>query len=109
MMGSSLEYSSSKGRAMPTAITDTSTIVAASGPVSADVDGETVILHLGDGIYYGLDAVGTDIWNHLKTPRQVGELLATLQRDYAVEADRCRREVLALLHELAERGLVEVR
>ena len=89
--------------------TERSVIVADSKQVSCEVDGETVILHLKDGIYYGLNAVGTHIWSLIQQPRSVETILEVLSSEYEVEPEVCRRDLLALLEELASHGLVEVR
>lgn len=76
-------------------------------PVTADVDGEVVMMSLARGNYYGLDAVGSRIWDLLITPLPVAELLTQLQAEYEVDADTCRRDTLLFLAELEQQGLVE--
>lgn len=83
-------------------------VVAADCQVSSLVGDETVILHLDDGMYYGLDPVGTSIWDLLQQPRRVREIRDRILDEYEVHPDRCERELIALLQELAERRLVEV-
>jgi hypothetical protein len=76
--------------------------------LSSDLGGETVILDMSAGIYYGLDRVGTRIWELLKIPRTVSDICARLLDEYEVDAERCERAVLALLGELSRAGLIEV-
>jgi hypothetical protein len=86
------------------------TIVAVSASqVSCDLAGEAAILNLADGVYYGLDPVGASIWNMIQQPRSVEEICSGVMSEYDVEPDVCRRDVVALLEELAARGLIEVR
>ncbi|MBB4634703.1 PqqD family peptide modification chaperone [Longimicrobium terrae] len=85
----------------------TSRIVAAGDQVSTELEGEAVILHLGDGIYYGLNAVGARLWSLLEEPRAVAELRDALVADYEVDAETAERDVIELMDELMERGLVE--
>ena len=86
-----------------------SVIAATPEQLSSEVSGETVILGLRDGVYYGLDPVGTLVWRMLDRPRSVAELRDAVVREYEVEPERCEADLLALLSELARRGLVEVR
>jgi Coenzyme PQQ synthesis protein D (PqqD) len=86
-----------------------STVVAAKGQVSCDLAGEVAILDMKSGIYYGLNAVGARLWNLIQEPKLVSELCEVILREFDVEADRCERDVLALLQGLAAEGLVEVR
>lgn len=87
-------------------LTPTSTIVATRDHVSCDLGGEVVILSLQNGIYYGLDAIGAKVWALLAEPHAVSEIRDALLREYDVEAERCERELLALLNDMAGHLLV---
>ena len=84
-----------------------SVVVATRDQLSSEVGGEAVILHLGAGVYYGLDEIGARVWALLQEPRRVADLCAQLRAEYDVDADRCERAVLTLLGELADAGLIE--
>ncbi len=77
--------------------------------VFCEVNGETVILHFGSGNYFGLNDVGTLVWNLIQQPRSVGELRDAIQQEYQVDFDLCERDLINLVGELRERGLIEVR
>jgi hypothetical protein len=91
----------------PRALDATTRVVAARDQVSTELEGEAVILHLGDGVYYGLNPVGARLWSLLEEPRTVAELRDTLVAEYEVDAQTAERDVLALMDELMERGLLE--
>lgn len=88
------------------AFTSTSCVVLSDEQVSTSLGDETVILGMGDGVYYGLDAVGARVWTLLATPQRVSDLVSAVAREFDVRADECERDVLALLDELAERRLI---
>ena len=71
-------------------------------------DGETVILHRDVGKYYGLNEVGTFIWELLQEPRSVDDLCQEVVTEYDVERDRCRTDIEDLLVELADNDLVRL-
>ena len=73
------------------------------------VGDETVLMGTATGKYYGLDDIGTDIWNRLKAPIAVRELCAVLAAEYAGKTEEIERDVLTLLAQLAADGLIEVR
>lgn len=89
-------------------ISGDSIVVAAKDQVSCDLAGEVAILDVKSGIYYGLNAVGARIWNLLQEPKVVWEVCETILEEYDVEADRGRRDILAVLQELFARGLIEI-
>lgn len=95
---------------MPEGRMDAATrVVAARDQVSVEVDGEAVILNLADGVYYGLDPVGAWIWERMEQPRSVAELRDAVVAEWEVDAPTAEADLLALLAELAARGLVDVR
>jgi hypothetical protein len=83
-------------------------VAAARDQVSADLEGEAVILNLADGVYYGLDSVGARVWELLREPRTVGSLVAAITAEFEVDADTASRDLARLLADLAARGLVEI-
>jgi hypothetical protein len=89
-------------------ITENTRVSASPSQVSCQVDGEAVILHLEDMLYYGLNPVGARIWVLVQAPVSVGEVQNALLDEYDVEPEVCRAQLYALLDELAERGLVEI-
>lgn len=93
---------------MKSVISEGSMVVAVKHQVSSDLGGEVAILDLGAGIYYGLDEVGARIWELIQEPRAVKEVQEVILEEYDVEPADGRRDVLALLQELADKGLVEV-
>jgi hypothetical protein len=86
-----------------------SSIVSASRQqVSSELAGEVVILNLNAGIYHGLDATGTRIWQLIQSPMKVSDVRDAILGEYDVEADRCGRDLLELLEKLAHSGLLEI-
>lgn len=76
--------------------------------VSCELAGETVIMDLGSGKYYGLDRVATTIWAFLQQPHTLAELTTHLLSKYDVSPNQCEADVSAHIEELTRLGLVEV-
>jgi hypothetical protein len=87
----------------------TSIVVTAKDQVWCDLVGEAVILDLKSGVYFGLDPVGARVWSLIQEPKTVGAVVEALLQEYDVEPSRCEADVLALLEELANRALLEVK
>jgi hypothetical protein len=85
-----------------------SIVAAAADQVSCDLEGDAAVLNLKTGVYYGLDDIGASLWRMLNEPRRVHELVDALLGEYDVDREECQRDVIALLGELAVRGLVEI-
>jgi len=88
---------------------DTSLIKASEMCVAQVVDGETVLLHLAQGAYFGLDTTGSLIWHHIESGATVAMILAALSEKYpAVGESRLRGDLEALLAELKDSDLIAV-
>ncbi|HUA35245.1 MAG TPA: PqqD family protein [Candidatus Binataceae bacterium] len=88
---------------------DISTVVVASrNQISCELEGEAAILNLKEGFYYGLDEVGSAVWQMLAEPRRVSEIRDELLDLYEVDADKCGADLIRLLGELSTRGLIQV-
>ena len=46
------------------------------------VEGQAVLMSVGNGKYYSLDDIGTRIWNWIATPTPVGVLCDRLDKDH---------------------------
>lgn len=90
-------------------ISENSKVVATKEQVSADLGGEVVILNMKNGVYYGLDPVGARIWSLVQDPTTVKVLRDAIFNEYDVDADRCERDLLVLLQDLASNKLIEVK
>lgn len=87
---------------------ESSLLVQSRAQISTDLGTEAVILNMKTGVYHGLNAVGTRIWNLLAQSMTVNDILNVLLQEYEVEPDRCEHDLLALLQKLADKGLIEV-
>ena len=83
-------------------------VVRNEEPVSVEVENTVVMMSLDLGKYFGLNEVGSRIWELLKEPRAMGDLCASLQQDFDVDPDACHEEVSEFLVALAKEGLIEI-
>jgi hypothetical protein len=86
-----------------------SVVVAAPDVVAADLGREKALLSMTDGVYYGLNLVGSMIWDLVQEPRSVEELRDAVLARFEVEPEQCEKDVLAVLAKLSGWGLLEVR
>jgi hypothetical protein len=77
--------------------------------VSADLEGEAVVLNLESGTYYGLNEVGARIWQLVQEPRSIASICLVLVDEFDVSQEECERDVLAILNEMQAQALIEVR
>jgi hypothetical protein len=89
-------------------IDQSTTLRAAREQVSCTVEDEAVILHVRNGVYFGLNPVGAFVWNHLKQPHRLSELKEKVFAEFEVSDEQCEADLRELLSDLLKSGLIEV-
>ncbi len=74
-----------------------------------EVDGEMVLLDMESENYFGLDEVGTAIWQAMQEKETLQEVLEVLLELYDVEAEVLERDLSDFVGKLLESGLIEVK
>ncbi len=85
----------------------TSRVVAPSHVLVQQIAGESLLLNLQSERYFGLDEVGTRIWNLVTTSNSIQSAYEVLLDEYEVDAEKLRRDVQSLVGNLVENGLLE--
>jgi hypothetical protein len=75
--------------------------------IAREVDGETVLLNLDTGVYFGLDAVGTAIWRAIQEDGRLVHAAAAVERDYDVDPSVARADLFRLIGEMLAKGLLQ--
>jgi len=89
-------------------ITLTSGIRVKERVVFRDLKGEAVLLNLETGVYFGLDSVGSRIWNLIQEHESLEKVLGILLEEYEVEKARCQKDLLEILAQMNEKGIIEI-
>lgn len=84
-----------------------STVRVAKEQVSSDLGGETAILNLKNGIYYGLNPVGTRIWELIQEPISVSQIRDRILEEYEVSLAQCEADIVTLLEKLLDEKLID--
>ena len=90
------------------AMNENLSVVQSTDVLVTKVDGETMMVRIKNRMYYGLDDVGSRIWELMTTPLQVSQVIDTLMEEYDVEREKCQGNTLDLLNQLYEEGLITI-
>ncbi len=71
-----------------------------------ELEGESVLLHLTEARYYGLNDVGTRIWQLVKEHGSLDAVFEQICQEYAVEPQQLKVDLENLVDELVDQGLV---
>lgn len=92
---------------MPNTVLNLDSQVARSPDlISSSVSGQTALMSVANGTYYGLDPVGSRIWELIAERCQVGAICEQLLAEFAVDRATCETQVLAFLQRLSNDGLL---
>ena len=83
-------------------------ITLADDVLFKELQGEAVLLHLGSESYYGLDDVGTRMWQLLNEQHDMDDVVKKLLAEYDVEEASLRSDLAQLINQLADAGLIQV-
>ena len=74
-----------------------------------ELHGESVLLDLDSESYFGLDSVGTEMWEALIATPSLEAAYALLLEGYEVEPERLRADLGQFVEQLAAASLLDVR
>ena len=89
-------------------VTLQSRVSASTNQVSVNLSEEAVILNTKSGVYFGLDDVALRIWQFVQEPIEVSTILAALQDEYDIGAEKAGADLLTFLSDLESEGLIHV-
>ena len=75
---------------------------------ASEIDEEIVMMNIQSGKYFGMDAIGSRIWELIDEKIRVKDIISTLLEEYDVTEEQCRKDVLDFLNELYDQQLVEI-
>ena len=89
------------------AIADTTVISRSPSVLTAEVDGEIVMMSIEQGRYFGLDDIGSDIWKRIEQPCSFASLIDRLAADYDADRATIAADIHALLGRMAAQDVVK--
>lgn len=92
-----------------TELSRSSKIVVNKDVVSCDLGGETAMLDMKEGVYYGLNEIGTVIWELIQKPITLLEIIDKILEEYEVDEETCYADTVELIKEMEKNGLIEIK
>ncbi|MBF0544362.1 MAG: PqqD family protein [Candidatus Riflebacteria bacterium] len=76
--------------------------------ISDQLDGDTVMMSMERGKYFGLDKVGTRIWELLAKPRKISELIEILLDEFEGTRETITNDLFRFLAHLEKEKMLKV-
>lgn len=90
------------------AIVDATVVSRSPSVLTAEVDGEIVMMSIERGRYFGLDDIGSDIWKRIEPPCSFAALVDRLAADYDADRATIAADVHALLGRMVAQDVVKL-
>jgi uncharacterized membrane-anchored protein len=86
----------------------TAKVLVPAGVMVRELEGESVLLNINSETYFGLDEIGTRMWELLTTSESIQAVYDSLLAEYDVEPEKLYQDLEILIEKLVEHGLAEV-
>jgi len=76
--------------------------------VGVEMDGETVMMSINAGAYYGFKSVAARIWELMENPVAFSALVAAIVSQYEVDEATCAADLEGFLDTLHQRKMITI-
>lgn len=73
------------------------------------MDGSSALLNMDSEYYFGLDPIGTQIWQALERSDTLGEAVQSVQSQYDVSLETLTQDAIELVQSLIMAGLLDLK
>src|SRR5260370_42383877 len=71
-----------------------------------ELQGEAVLLNLNTGVYFGLDQIGTRIWQLLQNDGALSRVMEVILQEYDVPPDTLAQDLVELVSQMKQQDLL---
>ena len=71
-----------------------------------ELQGEAVLLNLNTGVYFGLDQIGTRIWQLLQDDGALSRVMEVVLEEYDVPPDILAQDLVELVRQMKQQDLL---
>jgi coenzyme PQQ synthesis protein D (PqqD) len=86
-------------------VTLDSKVAVSEESIFRELEGESVVLNLETGMYYGLDEVGTEIWRAVEETGMLRQALDRVLAEFDTDRAAAESDLLELAQGLLDKGL----
>lgn len=75
--------------------------------IATDMDGDTVMMSIERGEYFGIGGVGSRVWDLLESPVTLADIVISICAEFEVGGADCEADMQAFLQQLHEHDLIK--
>lgn len=70
--------------------------------IDSQIDDEVVMMNVEKGSYYGLNNIGSAIWEALEEPKSINELVDKFTEEYDVSVEDCKTDITLFIENMVK-------
>ena len=74
--------------------------------IDSQIDDEVVMMDVEKGAYFGLNPVGSIIWEIMEKPHGLDDVITRLTREYEVTEKQCKADIKPFIESLLKADLL---
>ena len=71
-----------------------------------EIEGEAVLLNIRTGVYFGLDKMGTAIWQRIQKKKRLEQVVDEMLQDFDVDRKTCEQDLREFTARLEKNNLL---
>ena len=71
--------------------------------IASEIDDEIVMMSIEAGNYYGLNAIGSALWNQLEQQDTIENIINLLVQKFDVDIDQCKNDTLSFIEDMVNK------
>ncbi len=87
-------------------LSEQSVIIRNPEIIHSVMDDEVVMMSVDQGAFFGVDKIGSHIWNLLENQTKVEDLIEILVLHYEVEPELCKTDTLLFLNDMLQKKVI---
>ncbi len=76
--------------------------------IQSKIREEVVMMDIDSGFYFGMNGVGSVIWQHLSNAITLDDLVCKLMEEFKVDKQTCETDTIEFLDKLLEKNIIKV-
>ena len=73
-----------------------------------ELEGEAVMLNPQNGVYFGLNQMGTILWALMQKQSRLSDILKSMTEQYEIDSKICQEDLFRFVSHLEKNQLIEV-
>ena len=76
--------------------------------IQSKIGEEVVMMDMDSGFYFGINSVGSVIWQYLSEPISLDDLVEKLMEDFIIDKKTCESDTVEFLHDLLGKHIIKI-